>query len=256
MRMPALFLGHGSPMYAIESNRFSPAWSDLGRRLPRPSGIVCVSAHWETSPGLAVTASARPGTIHDFGGFPPPLYEIQYPAPGDPALAQRVARCVRSQPVALDPKRGLDHGAWTVLRFLFPDAEVPVVQLSLDPAKPGADHLRVGHELSPLRDEGILLLASGNVVHNLRVLDWNSDTGFEWALKVEAAVQRRLVDGHFDALADYRALDPQRLAIPTPEHYLPLLVVAGAARPGERVTVFNDETVMGAISMLSAVIGL
>jgi 4,5-DOPA dioxygenase extradiol len=253
--MPAVFVGHGSPMYAIEDNRFSPAWSDLGRRLPRPAGIVCVSAHWETTPGLAVTASERPETLHDFGGFPAALYEIRYPAPGDPSLAKRVAQLVRGMSVALDGSRGLDHGAWSVLRFLFPAADVPVVQLSLDPNRPGADHLRIGRELAPLRDEGILLLGSGNVVHNLRILDWGSDTGYEWALKIEAAVRRRLVDGHFERLADYRALDPQRLAIPTPEHYLPLLAIAGAARPGERVTIFNDETVMGSISMLSAVIG-
>lgn len=255
-RMPVAFLGHGSPMYAIEENRFSPAWSDLGRRLPRPSAVLCVSAHWETRGGLAAGAAERPETIHDFGGFPQALYEVQYPAPGAPALAQRVASLVKSQPVQLDPAYGLDHGAWCVLRYLYPDADVPVAQLSLDSSRPGADHLAVGRELAALRDEGVLLLASGNVVHNLRVLNWQSDQGYDWAIKAEAAVRRHLVGGHHDALANWHAFDPQRLAIPTPEHYLPLLVMLGATKAGESVTIFNDETVMGSISMLSVAIGL
>jgi 4,5-DOPA dioxygenase extradiol len=251
MRMPALFLGHGSPMNAIEDNGFHRAWGALARRLPRPKAVLCVSAHWETR-GVVAGAAGRPETIHDFYGFPKALFDVQYRAPGDPALAQRAAQLTGAR---LDAERGLDHGAWGVLTAMYPEAEVPVVQLSLDTAQPGPWHYALAKKLAPLRDEGILVLGSGNIVHNLGV--WRPGDGrpYDWALRFDTEVRRRIGAGDHQGLADYPSLGSDaRLSIPTPEHYLPLLYALALQGPGEPVSTFNDQ-VMTSISMTSVVIG-
>lgn len=254
--MPALFIGHGSPMNAIETTEYSRSWRALGQRLPRPKAILVISAHWMT-PGLGVTVMPRPETIHDFGGFPDALFAMQYPAHGDPQLAQRVQALLAPLPVTLDQTWGLDHGAWSVLVHLFPEADIPVVQLSLDLAKPERFHYELGRQLQPLRDEGILILGSGNVVHNLRLIQWHSDKPApDWAARVEQTVVDCLLSGDHAALQDYRQLDPQALlAIPTPEHYLPLLYIAGAQHNGERIEFPLRGIDLGTISMLSVQVG-
>jgi len=251
MRMPALFLGHGSPMNAIEDNEFHRGWRALGQRLPRPRAVLCVSAHWETR-GVCVTSAARPETIHDFYGFPKALFDVRYPAPGDPALAQRAAELAGAR---LDPQRGLDHGAWGVLIGMYPDANVPVVQLSLNTSRPGAFHYALAKKLAPLRDEGILVVGSGNIVHNLGV--WRPGDGrpYDWALRFDAEVRRRVDARDHQALADHASLGADaRLSIPTPEHYLPLLYALALQEAGETARYFNDG-VMTSISMTSLVIG-
>lgn len=249
-RLPALFLGHGSPLNAIEENEFHLAWRQLGQRLPWPAAVLCVSAHWETD-GPRVSAGALPETIHDFRGFPPELFAVQYPAPGAPVLARRVAELTGA---VLDEQRGLDHGAWSVLRAMYPDADVPVLQFSLDVRRSPSEHAELGRALSPLRDEGVLVLGSGNAVHNLALLDWRKADGFDWAQRSHDLVKRALQDGA--ALADHRALLPDAaLAVPTLEHWLPLLYVDALRRPGEPATLLTDRVVMGSLSMLSVLIG-
>ncbi|MDE2598095.1 MAG: 4,5-DOPA dioxygenase extradiol [Rhodocyclaceae bacterium] len=255
-RMPALFVGHGSPMNAIEENDWSRAWRGLGAALPRPRAILVVSAHWMT-PGVGVTAMARPETIHDFGGFPDALFAMQYPAPGSPELARRVQTLLAPQEVSLDQSWGLDHGAWSILVHLFPAADIPVLQLSLDLSQPPAFHYALGQRLRPLRDEGVLVLASGNVVHNLRLIQWQSGHAApEWAARVEKRVMECLQTRDHHALLDYPNLDPQAmLAIPTPEHYLPLLYIAALQDEDETVSFPVQGIDLGTISMLSACIG-
>ena len=254
MTMPALFVGHGSPMNAIEDTSSHRAWAEMGARLPRPKAVLCVSAHWE-SEGAAVTASAKPETIHDFGGFPRALHETLYPAPGSYALAARVAELLKPVGVTLDPKRGLDHGAWSVLRAMYPKADVPVVQLSLDDTLAGPEHLELGAKLSPLRDEGVLVLGSGNIVHNLGMYDPRRREPYEWAARFDAKVKALIEAGDFDALAEYDALGPDaELAIPTAEHYLPLLYALALRRKGEKLAFFN-ELVENSMSMTSVVVG-
>ena len=253
-RMPVAFIGHGSPMNAIEDNNFHREWRALGERLPRPKSIVCVSAHWETR-GVGVTAMERPKTIHDFYGFPQALFDVRYPAPGDPALAQRVAGLLATHRPVLDQEWGLDHGSWGVLVAIYPRADVPVVQLSLDMTKPGGYHYEVGRALRPLRDEGVLILGSGNIVHNLRLFDWRKPQQLDWAVRFDAAVKKRIAGGqHADLIAFDRMGGDGELAINSAEHYLPLLYVLGAADEGDRVSFFN-EAVMSSISMTSVVFG-
>ncbi len=253
--MPVLFVGHGSPLNAMEDNGFSRAWRALGERIPAPRAIVCVSAHWETR-DVHVSAAPAPGTIHDFYGFPRELYEVQYPAPGDPELATRIVKLIHGAQVRLDHTRGLDHGAWSVLRLMYPRADVPVIQLSLDTAQPAAFHYHLGRELVPLREEGILVLGSGNIVHNLALIDWRRRTGYEWADEFNAVVRARMQAHEHAALIDYRALHAATsAAIPTPEHYLPLLYALALQDEAEPLVFFNDELVMGSISMLSVWIG-
>jgi 4,5-DOPA dioxygenase extradiol len=248
--MPVIFLGHGSPMNAIEENACSRAWEEIGGALPRPKAILCVSAHWETA-GSAVTAMERPRTIHDFFGFPPALYEVAYPAPGSPELARRVAGLLGEDAVRMDTAWGLDHGAWSVLRRLFPHADVPVVQLSLDRGKTPAEHYETGRKLRPLRDEGVLVLGSGNVVHNLGAAVWR-DTAYDWAAAFDARVKEAILAGDHDALVDYGSMGSSaRLAVPTEEHYLPMLYVLAAGDPGEAVTFFTETVTLGSISMRS-----
>lgn len=253
--MPALFVGHGSPMNAIEDNAYRRAWAAAARAIPKPTSILCISAHWETA-GPAVSGSQWPETIHDFYGFPDALFSIRYPAPGDPALCRAIAALAKSAPIALDPERGLDHGAWSVLRAMYPDADVPVVQLSLDTRRPAAFHYALGRELSPLRDRGVLVLGSGNMIHNLGIIDVRRRDGDDWAVRLDRTLRERILARDHAALVDYPSLDPAAaLAIPTPEHYLPLLYVLALQRDDEPAALFNAETLMGSISMTSVAIG-
>ncbi|MBI3283774.1 MAG: 4,5-DOPA dioxygenase extradiol [Burkholderiales bacterium] len=252
-RMPAVFLGHGSPMNALEENAYTRAWAALGQRFPRPKAILMVSAHWMTR-GLAVTAMAQPRTIHDFGGFPPALYAVRYPAPGDPALAARVAALLAPLAVAQDQEWGLDHGAWSLLVHMYPQADVPVVQLSLDLSQPAAWHFELGQKLAGLREEGVLLMGSGNVVHNLRRMDARAGA-YDWALRFNDAMRTALLQGESDQLVDYRQYGQDAaLAVPTPEHFLPLLTVLGSRQAQDRLEILCDGLELGAIGMLSVLL--
>jgi len=253
-RMPALFIGHGSPMNAVEDNEFSRAWSKAGRSLPRPKAILCISAHWETK-GTQVTAMEKPKTIYDFYGFPPELYAVQYPAAGSPNLARRIQELVKPVEVVQDLSWGLDHGAWSVLCRLFPQADVPVVQLSLDRSISPQAHYDLGQQLGALRKEGILIVGSGNVVHNLGRIAWE-DTALDWANEFDDAVRNWILAGDHEALIRYQAQGPlAALAINSAEHYKPLLYVLGAARPGESVHFFVEKVTLGSISMRSFKVG-
>lgn len=254
--MPALFIGHGNPMNALERNADSLSWRAIAAELPRPRAILAVSAHWVTR-DVAVTAMEWPETIHDFSGFPRELSEFQYPAPGDPGLAQRVADLLAPVPARRDTDWGLDHGAWSVLAHLFPEADIPVVQLSLDGTRPPAWHFELARQLTPLWDEGVLILASGNVVHNLRRMDWDRpESAFDWAARFNGRVRRALLDGDHAALVSLASDgEDARLAVPTPEHYLPLLYIAAQRREGESVELFNDWIEYGSIGMLSCRVG-
>jgi len=254
VKMPALFVGHGSPMNAIDDNEFSRAWIEAGRSLPRPQAILCVSAHWETA-GPQVTAMDRPRTIHDFYGFPRPLYEMHYPAPGSPGLARLTQETVRSAQVGPDHSWGLDHGTWSVLCRLFPDADVPVVQLSLDRTQGPAFHYELGQELRPLRRKGVLIVGSGNAVHNLGILAWQ-DVAYDWALEFDDKVKQLILAGDHRALVRYDQLGrAAQLAVPTNEHYLPLLYALAVQDPGDEISFFADKVTMGSVSMRSLRIG-
>jgi 4,5-DOPA dioxygenase extradiol len=253
---PALFVGHGTPMQAIEPSRYTAAWEQLGRELPRPRAILAVSAHWYGG-GTAVTAQARPRTIHDFYGFPPALYALQYPAAGDPQLAAQVASLLAPTPVRLDEQWGLDHGSWSVLRYMYPRADIPVIQLSLDATLSGPQHYALAQRLAPLRDAGVLLLGSGNVVHNLRMLQFDPAAAVpRWAQSFNSAVRAGVQAGQHAALAAYESLDAgAALSVPTPEHYLPLLYVLALARAGDAASMPIDGMDLGSISMLSVLVG-
>jgi len=253
--MPAIFVGHGNPMNAIERNEFHLGWESLAHRLPRPQAILCISAHWETQ-GARVTAASRPSTIHDFHGFPQALFDVRYPAPGDPALAARVAGLVRSETVRLDAERGLDHGAWSVLIAMYPDADIPVVQLGLDTGQPGTHHYALARQLAPLRDENVLVLASGNMVHNLRMFSFRDQQPQPWAEQCDIELRRLITERRHDTLMEYGARDATtRLAVPTPEHYYPLLYALALQNTDEKAEFFNIR-VVSAISMTSLVIGI
>lgn len=252
--MPALFVGHGSPMNALEDNAFTRGWQDAARRMPRPKAILCISAHWETH-GVHVGATERPETIHDFYGFPQALFDVRYPAPGDPALARRIAQMTRDVKVHLDAGRGLDHGAWSVLRIMYPEADVPTLQLSLDTTQPGAFHDALARQLLPLRDDGVLILGSGNIVHNLREFSFRDPAPLDWAVRADAAIRARIERREHAALADWNGLGPDVLrGIGGPEHFVPLLYVLALQRPAETIRFFNT-TVVGSISMTSLQIG-
>jgi 4,5-DOPA dioxygenase extradiol len=255
--MPALFLGHGNPMNALARNAYTEAWARVGASIPRPKAVLAVSAHWYL-PGTAVTAVETPRTIHDFGGFPRELFEFEYPAPGDPGLAERVRELLEPTPVRLDSGWGLDHGTWSVLCHVFPDADVPVVQLSIDETEAPAYHYELGARLAPLRDEGVLVVGSGNIVHNLHAYAWGRHPAepFDWAVRFEAKARELLVAGDHDPLVDYESLGRDAmLAAPTPEHYLPLLYVIGTRQDGDEVTFPVEGVDGGSISMLSVRIG-
>lgn len=242
-------------MNAVENNEFSRAWAEAGRGLPRPEAILCVSAHWETQ-GARVTAADKPKTIHDFYGFPEELYRQSYAAPGSPGLAALVRETVRGEvPVELDQEWGLDHGTWSVLKRMFPRADVPVVQLSLDQAQGPAFHYQLGCKLRPLRNRGVLILGSGNIVHNLGIIDWEGGA-YDWAEEFDEKVRQLIVAGDHDPLIDYERLGrPARLAVPTNEHYLPLLYALGLQEPGETPSFFAEGITLGSISMRSFRLG-
>ncbi len=253
-RMPVLFLGHGSPMNAIEDNEFSRAWIAAGKALPRPKAILCVSAHWETN-GTQVTAMEKPRTIYDFYGFPPELYAKTYSSPGSPELAQRVRDLIGADAIAPDLTWGLDHGAWSVLARLFPKADVPVIQLSLDVTKSAQAHYDLGRQLQPLRDEGVLIIGSGNIVHNLRMVVFE-DTAFDWAVEFDGKVKQWIFDNAHELIIQYDQQGrPAALAINSAEHYKPLLYVLGAKAPGEPVSFFAEKVWGGSVSMRSVRIG-
>lgn len=253
--LPTLFVGHGSPMQAIEATRYTDAWTQLAATLPRPRAILAVSAHWYTR-GTAVTAQPRPRTIHDFQGFPAALYALQYPAPGDPQLAARVAQLLAPAAVALDVGWGLDHGSWSVLQYMYPQHAVPVVQLSIDGNLDARAHFELAQRLAPLRDEGVLVLGSGNVVHNLRALQPAGLPAPPWARQFNDAVRRALLANQPLSLVDYPNLDAgAAMSVPTPEHYLPLLYVLALRRAHEPLSLPIDGLEMGALSMLSVLIG-
>ena len=256
-RMPALFLGHGNPMHAIQENRYTDVWRQLGEQLPRPKAILVISAHWVTR-GTAVTAMSHPRTIHDFGQFPQALFDVQYPAAGDPPLAEKVKQQLGASNIKLDHQWGLDHGTWGVLVKMYPKADIPVVQLSLDAALSSEEHYQLGQQLSSLRDEGVLLLASGNTVHNLAMARWGKEGGiYPWAEDFDRRVQEALGsvtgDSHHP-LVDYMQLPGAQLANPTPEHFLPLLYILGAARGDDNITVPVSGMDMGSISMTSVLV--
>ena len=252
--MPALFLGHGTPMNTLADNRYTQAWRSLGRTLPKPAAILAISAHWYV-PGVAVTAMTQPKTIHDFGGFPQALFDIRYPAPGSPALAARVQELLSPLSIAADHSWGLDHGTWSVLAHVYPEADIPVVQLSIDRRQPASFHYDIGKQLSSLRDEGILVVGSGNVVHNLGVIRMAA-AAYDWASRFEQAVKDHLLRHEHQALIDFAKLDPQALlAVPTPEHYLPLLYVISTQQDDEAVSFPVDGIDMASLSMLSVAIG-
>jgi len=253
--MPALFIGHGSPMNTLETNRFTAAWRAFGRSLPKPRAVLCISAHWHIGV-TAVTAMPRPRTIHDFYGFPRELSEVQYPAPGDPAFAAEVADLAKPDHVVLDNDSwGLDHGAWSVLAHLLPKADVPVVQLSLHAHREVDWHVQLGARLEPLRRKGVLILGSGNVVHNLRLINFRDPAPADWAARANTLLRARIEAGDVDALANWRALGTDvALGIPTAEHYLPLLYALGARREDDKIHIFNDE-VTSSLSMLSVTVG-
>jgi len=253
-RMPAVFLGHGNPMNAIERNTFYASWERLGKQLPRPKAVLCISAHWEAS-GVRVTSSQQPETIHDFYGFPKELFAVEYPAHGDPELARRVSSLLQGHEVVLDSGRGLDHGAWSVLRPMYPAADVPVVQLSMDTRQPVQFHYDLARKLAPLRDEGVLILGSGNIVHNLRAFRYDDPMAPAWAVEFNDAAKQKLLACDHQALIDYESLSEHAaLAVPTVEHYLPLIYILGVQREKDRVEFMND-VVLSAISMTSVMIG-
>jgi 4,5-DOPA dioxygenase extradiol len=255
--MPVIFFGHGSPMNTLASNKYTEAWRKLGAAAPRPKAILAISAHWFTR-GTAVTAMARPKTIHDFGGFPQALFDVRYPAPGDPELAARVRDLLAPVSVQLDQSWGLDHGTWSVLAHAYPDAGIPVVQLSMDGTKPAAFHYDLAQRLAPLRDENVLVVGSGNVVHNLMLMRRDGGAAaFDWARRFNDMVREALASGKHRALIEFERMgEDARLSVPTPEHYLPLLYIAALQAKGETMSFAVDGHEAGSLGMLSAAAGM
>jgi 4,5-DOPA dioxygenase extradiol len=256
-KMPVLFLGHGSPMNAIEENEFVAGIRKIGKTIPKPAAILCVSAHWETR-GTFVTAMEKPPTIHDFGGFPRALFEVQYPAPGSPELAKETKALVRKTGVGLDESWGLDHGAWSVIKHLYPDADVPVIEMSLDHYQSPQYHYELAKELRSLREKGVLIIGSGNMVHNLGLVAWDkldAVFGFDWALEAGGKMKNFILSGDHKSLINYRSQGrPFELSIPTPEHYLPLLYALALQDEDDKTTLFNDKALAGALTMTSVII--
>jgi 4,5-DOPA dioxygenase extradiol len=252
--MPVLFMGHGSPLNAIEDNQFSRAWQEVAEQIPRPEAILCISAHWETR-GTFVTAMKQPRTIHDFYGFPQPLFDKQYPAPGSPELAKRLVGLVNESRLGEDHSWGLDHGTWSVLSHMYPEADIPVIQLSLDRTIKVEDHYRLGRELSPLRQEGVLVIGSGNVVHNLRMMVW-VDTAFDWAAEYDAQVKQWILDNDHTSIIHYDTYGQAALlAVNSAEHYIPLLYILGMKEKDEPVSFFAEKIWGGSISMRCVRVG-
>jgi len=256
-RMPAIFFGHGNPMNALQANAWTKGWATIGNSIPKPKGIVCVSAHWYL-PATLVTAQDQPRTIHDFGGFPRALYEVKYPAPGNPQLASRVRDLLEPVAVGLDTQWGLDHGTWSVLCHVFPDADVPVIQLSIDETQPASFHYQTAKRLSSLRDEGVLIVGSGNLVHNLHAYAWGRQqvAPLDWAVRFEESARELLLSGDHDPLIAYETLGRDAvLSVPTPDHYLPLLYVIAQMRDDEPIRFPVEGFDGGSVSMLSVQIG-
>ena len=258
-QMPVLFVGHGSPMNAIEENEFVQEWRNLGKTIPRPKAILCVSAHWETK-GTLVTAVPKPQTIHDFVGFPKALFDVQYPAPGSPELAHETKRIITQTTVGLDEKWGLDHGAWSVIRRIYPEGDVPVIEMSMDYTQRPQYHYELGKQLATLRNKGVLIIGSGNLVHNLRMAAWDKmnepEYAFDWAIQANDKFKQLIQSGNHKKLINYAALGREvQLAVPTPDHYLPLLYTLALKEENEAVSFFNDKAVMGSLTMTSVRIG-
>ncbi len=257
-KMPVLFLGHGSPMNAIEENEFVEGWRNIGMTLPKPSTVLCISAHWETR-GTHVTAMENPKTIHDFGGFPDELYEVQYPAPGNPDLALEIKNLATKTQIGLDEKWGLDHGCWSVVRHLYPNADIPVIQMSMDYYMSAQQHYDLAKELAILRNKGILIIGSGNMVHNLGMVAWNklNDTyGYDWAIEADEKMKKFILNCDHKQLINYKSQGRSfDLAIPTPDHFLPLLYALALQEKDDTITIFNDKPVGGSLTMTSVKIG-
>lgn len=253
--MPLLFLGHGSPVNAIEKNQFTGGWRSIAESIPKPEAVLCISAHWETK-GTFTTAMESPRTIHDFSGFPSELYEVQYPAPGSPELAVKTAELLIANNARPDYSWGFDHGCWSVMRHLYPEADIPVIQLSLDYLKPPAYHYNLARNLSALRNKGVLIIGSGNLVHNLGLIAWDKteepEYGYDWAIEANEKLKGFILSGDHEALTEYKSLGRAvSLAIPTPEHFLPLLYILALKSVNEKISFFNDAPVMGSLTMTS-----
>jgi 4,5-DOPA dioxygenase extradiol len=259
IQMPVLIIGHGSPMNGIEDTEFSRTWHKMGQEITKPKAVLVVSAHW-LSKGTHITAMDNPRTIHDFGGFPQALFDVQYPAPGNPALAEETAKLITSTNVGLDHDWGLDHGTWTVVRHMYPDADIPVLQLSIDYNKPPQYHYDLAKQLSALRKKGVLIIGSGNMVHNLRMVDWKRlsepNYGFDWAIEMNSIFKEKIGNGDHISLINYEKLNKAAtLAIPTPDHYYPLLYSLGLQDSKDGISFFNDKMVGGSLNMLGVRIG-
>lgn len=256
-RMPAIFFGHGNPMNALADNRYTQGWRRLGREIPRPRAVLCISAHWYR-PGTALTTAAKPRTIHDFGGFPPELFQVQYPAPGDPELARAIQQRLEPVNATLDPIWGLDHGTWSVLCHVFPAADVPILQLSIDESLSAASHYSIGQLLAPLREDGILVIGSGNLVHNLHAYAWGEHhtEPYEWAVRFESQARAWITAAEHQPLIEYETLGKDAaLSAPTPDHFLPLLYVLGTQSKGETIDFPVEGMDGGSISMLTVKVG-
>ena len=258
-KMPVLFIGHGSPMNGIEDNAFSKTWAKLGAEIPKPKAVLVVSAHWLTK-GTHITAMEAPKTIHDFGGFPQALFDVQYQAPGSPELALEASKLIASTSVGLDHDWGLDHGTWTVVRHMYPNADIPVLQLSIDYSKPPQYHYDLANELAALRKKGVLIIGSGNMVHNLSMVAWDKldepEFGYDWAQEINQIFKEKIVAGDVQSLIHYERLgSAAQLAIPTPDHYYPLLYTLGLQDKTDTIDFFNDKAVGGSLTMTSVRIG-
>lgn len=257
-KMPVLFLGHGSPMNAIEENEFVTGFRNIAKGIPKPNAILCISAHWETK-GTFVTAMQNPPTIHDFGGFPKELFAVQYPAPGSPDLAKQTKSLITKTEVGLDEKWGLDHGAWSVIKHLYPNADIPVIQMSIDYSQTPQYHYELAQQIKSLREKGVLVIGSGNIVHNLGKVDWkrlNETFGFDWAIEANEKMKKFILSGDHKQLINFRSQGKAfDLAIPTPEHYLPLLYSLALKEEKDEVSLFNDKAVAGSLTMTSVKIG-
>lgn len=257
-KMPVLFLGHGSPMNAIEENEFVVGFRNIAKTIPKPNAILCVSAHWETK-GTFVTAMQNPPTIHDFGGFPKELFAVQYPAPGSPDLAKETKALITKTEVGLDDKWGLDHGAWSVIKHLYPNANIPVIQMSIDYSQTPSYHYELAQQIKSLREKGVLIIGSGNMVHNLGMVEWrrlNETFGYDWALEANEKMKKFILSGDHKQLINFRSQGKSfDLAIPTPEHYLPLLYSLALQDNNEEIKLFNDKAVAGSLTMTSVKIG-
>jgi 4,5-DOPA dioxygenase extradiol len=257
--MPVLFVGHGSPMNGILDTEFSRRWTQMAKEIPKPTAVLVISAHWLTS-GTKITAMDFPKTIHDFGGFPQELFDVQYPAPGNALLAKETAQLFHPAEVTLDHDWGLDHGTWTIVRHMYPEANIPVLQLSIDHTKSAQYHYDLAKALYPLRKRGVLIIGSGNMVHNLGMVDWDklneTEYGFDWAIRINHTFKTFIADGNHKPLINYNELGKEaQLAIPTPEHYLPLMYTLGLQESKDTVSFFNDKAIAGSLTMTSLKLG-